>query len=232
MFANATSYELQTRRAPAGGGLRRRRASRQRDQRRHRHGTRLRRPVAEDAGLRTAQAFFDPDSASHLCRSAEIPERIAWRSGRLHGRHREVEAANASVAGRRQSRHERSRQERVRERRARVADSAAGRLVVGGAAAHRYRRRQAGGAAEHGAADQAERQRELSDRASGGCASADVERALRCRAIDGHAEADVRRSAVHAGRPEAQERTDLFRRRIQAAELEGRRSRTWRTHWG
>ena len=67
--------------------------------------------------------------------------------GRLHGRHREVEAADAPVAGRRQPGHERSREERIRERSARLTDSAAGRLVVGRAAAHRYRRRQASTAA-------------------------------------------------------------------------------------
>ena len=49
----------------------------------------------------------------------------------------------------------------------------------------------------------------------------DVERPLRRRAVDGHAEAALRRPAVHAGRRQAQERADLLRGRVQAAQLEG-----------
>ena len=213
--------ESQARRASAGRRLRRRRAPRQRDQRRCRHGARRRGPVAQDARLRPAQAVVDPDSGPGVCRSAAVPERIARGPGGLHGRHREVEAANAAIAGRRQSRHERGRQERVRERRARLPDPSAGRLVVGRAAAHRHRGREARAAAGDRAAHQAERQRELPDRPSRGRLRARVERSLRRRAIHGHAEAALRRPAVHAGRPQAQERPDLLRGRVQAAQLEG-----------
>ena len=116
---------------------------------------------------------------------------------------------------------ERGREERVRERRARLPDSSAGRLVVGRAAAHRHRGREARAAAGDRAAHQAERQRELPDRASRGRPRARLERPLRRRAVDGHAEAALRRPAVHAGRPQAEERADLLRGRVQAAQLEG-----------
>ena len=54
---------------------------------------------------------------------------------------------------------------------------------------------------------------------------------LRGRAIDGHAEAALRRPAVHARRCQAQERADLLRGRLQAAQLEGSRFPTSPMRW-
>ena len=105
VFAGATSKNHTLGRASAGSRLRRRRAPGQRGQRRNRHGARRRGPVAQDARLRPAQAVVDPDSSARVCRSAAVPEWLARGPGGLHGGHREVEAADATVPGRRQSRH-------------------------------------------------------------------------------------------------------------------------------
>ena len=74
---------------------------------------------------------------------------------------------------------------------------------------------------DSGTAHQAQREPELPDRASGRCVRADLERAFRRAAVHRHTEDAVRRAAGDAGHRQAEKRTDVFRRRLQAAQLEG-----------